>query len=38
MIELKNTESGEFPIIPIKEHKLNPRHYILYGNYLHKRE
>ncbi len=37
-IELINVESGEFPIIPIKEHKLNPRHYILYGNYLHKRE
>jgi hypothetical protein len=38
MIELKNDDSGEFPVIPIKEHKLNPRHYILYGNYLHKRE
>jgi len=37
-IVLKNTESGEFPIIPIKEHKLNSQHYILYGNYLHKRE
>lgn len=37
-IVLENTDSGEFPIIPIMEHKVNPRHYILYGNYLHKRE